>query len=182
MSKEIAQTAIKPLLRKATCAGVFLILAATVCLAQEGTSETGTENRDILGRNTDGRNKIFISRTGEFVIPRVLAINLILPGSGNIIYAKKAKKESTILRGLTLTLGLWSLYNNTSYVAQYFDRDRHTPTAGRTRLFLIGYTAGNVLNYLRLRRYNRRVVKDSELAWDYEVKENSVYVQLSYRF
>lgn len=141
-------------------AGILLISTSSICLAQG----------------------LFVRTNGEFIITNVMAANLVMPGSGNIIYTKKAREESKIMRGLTFVSGIWSIYNTANYIHQYLDSDNNTPTRCRTMRFLISYLIGNILCYNRLTRYNFKIKNIKRLEFDYGLMENCVYAGFVYQF
>lgn len=160
-------------IRLLTLVALFL-LTKNICLAQD--------NLDTLREKETKLNNMFIDKDGSFVTNNVVKINLLLPGSGNIIYAAGAKEESNLMRGLTLIAGIWSLYNTYNYVYSYLDKDRNTPSRHRTQLFLLSYIVGNILNYKRLSVYNKKIADKSIIEFNNGYKNGYMYVEFVYHF
>lgn len=162
--------------------GFLLISPGTLCLAQERAITTKTEAIDITANDKDCKKEIFIKTNSEFVVLNMVKINLLLPGTGNIIYSAGAKQDSKFMRGIALASGIWSLYNTINYASQYFDHNKSTPTKQRTQLFLLSYIVGNILNYKRINSYNRKIRSDQNVNIEYGQRDDRVYVGLIYRF
>ncbi len=162
--------------------GFFLISPDVLCRAQENAITRNMISADTTTDKKDYLQETFIKTNGEFVIKNMVKINLIIPGTGNVIYSAGAKEESKFMRGITLTSGIWSLYNTVNYISQFFDNDNRTPDTERTKLFLISYVIGNLLNYKRLNNYNHKIRNNQNVNIEYEQRDDRVYVGIIYRF
>ncbi len=128
-------------------------------------------------------SKILVLKShDEFVIRNVMKLNLKLPGSGNIVYGFAAAREPKLTRALAFASGLWSVYNTASYIYEHADKDKNTPSRARNLAFLASYAVGNILIYIRIIRYNRKIAENRRAALILGAIGNNVFLNAIYQF